>query len=148
MSGDPHQYRDFLIPPYANLRVKTDALYELTTFTPKEVAFDLLDNLATTHTFEFKHPALRKIEVQGVRSFAFEAGSRSRFRLQHEGAPQVRMAAGHHILSLQTSAHGVARLTRADVRSGKESEETFLITDCDLQVEFAAAFAGVAREHA
>ncbi|MGH7491791.1 MAG: hypothetical protein ACREOO_05300 [bacterium] len=148
MAGDPHQYRDFLIPPYANLRVKTDALYELRTFTPKLIELDILDNLATTHAFEFKHPAVRKIEVQGVRNFSFETGSRSRFRLQHEGAPQVTLAAGHHILALQTSTHGVARLVRTDLRSGKESEETFLITDGELQVEFAAAPASLAREHA
>src|SRR5262245_22202256 len=130
------------------MRVKTDALYELQSFTPRQIALDLLDNITTKHAFEFKHPALQRIEMQGVRSFFFEAGSRSRFRLLHEGTPQVTLAAASHQLSLQTSAHGVAHLVRTDLRSGKESEETFLITDGELQVEFAAAPASMAREPA
>jgi hypothetical protein len=52
------------------------------------------------------------------------------------------------MLALRTSAHGVAHLTRTDLRSGKENEETFLITDAELLFELMAAPASAAREDA
>jgi len=146
MSGDPNQYRDFLIPPYANLRIKTDALYELATFTPKHMALDLLDNIARTHAFEFKHPVLQKIEVQGVRSFSFETGNQPQLRLQHEGMPQIKLATAKYEMTLQTSAHGVAHLTRVERSTQEEIEETFLITDAELELELWPAATGFARE--
>ena len=146
--GDPNQYRDFLIPPYANTRIRTGALYELQTFTSKRIALDVLDNISKRHTFDFKHPFLKRIEVQGVRSFSCEAAGRPLLRLQHDGFPQATLTSADCALRLETSAHGVARLARTDLRSGNESEETFLITEAELELEFAPAAAELARAEA
>lgn len=148
MAGDPHLYRDFLIPPYANSCIKTDALYELRTFMPRQIALDILDNLATPHAFEFKHPVLKTIAVQGVRNFSFEAAGQTQLRLQHEGLPQMTLATTQHKMTLRTSTHGVAHLARVDLRSREESEETYLITDSELLLELGPAATGMAREPA
>jgi hypothetical protein len=148
LAGDPSQYRDFLIPRYANLCIKTDALFELKTFSPKLIAIELLDDITAPHAFEFKHPVLNSITIQGVRSFSFEASGQSRLRLQLDGLPQIKLATANHTLMVETSPHGVAHLTRVELPSREENEEMLLLTDSELHLELWPTSASVMREAA
>ncbi len=42
LSGDPGAYRDFLIPPYANMKIRSPDRYRLISYDPNEVALEIL----------------------------------------------------------------------------------------------------------
>ncbi len=49
LTGDPGLYRDFLIPPYANMLIRTPTPYRLATYHANEVTLELLEIPATFH---------------------------------------------------------------------------------------------------
>ena len=46
-TGDPNDYRDFLIPQYANMRIFTENNYNLITYNAEDIWFEILDNPET-----------------------------------------------------------------------------------------------------
>lgn len=58
--GNPDNYRDYIIKPYANYLIKTNGVYELITYSEENVEIKILDSLPDIK-FEFKDLILQKI---------------------------------------------------------------------------------------
>ncbi len=132
--GDPNLYRDFMIPKYANLVIKTEALYELKCFEARRIDIEALQSSNTMQAFEFKNHALRRVTMQNVKRFVYERTNegQSRLRFWHQGRPQVVVETHEGAVSLETASGNVARV----VRSGEEhEEETVRLDDVEVCVE-------------
>ena len=124
--GDPSQYRDFVLPPYANLLIKTDALYDLKCYDARRIEIAVLHSANTMQAFEFKTHALKRVTLQNVTRFVYErTEQQSRLRLWHQGRPQVVVETEEGAVSLETASGNVARI----VRSGNVQTETSLVLE-------------------
>ena len=84
MSGNPYDYRDYLIPPYANTAVHTESLYRLGRYTPDACELDVLDGEGDV-TFLFNSIPVTRLQARDLKRFTFhheEEAHRFLFRLQ------------------------------------------------------------------
>jgi len=58
-SGSPHEYRDYVIQPYANTRISTDVLYRLNRLTASELDLEVLERRPSS--FLLKGNAIREL---------------------------------------------------------------------------------------
>lgn len=128
--GDPNLYRDFAIPKYANLLIKTEALYDLKCYEAFRVDIELLQSPNTMQTFQFKQHVLRRVTVQNVTRFVYEqSNERSRLRLWHQGRPQVVVETAAGTVSLETASGETARVVRS---GGMQSEESLKLEGAEV----------------
>lgn len=95
--GDPGEYRNFLIPPYANKKIRSCVPYRLRHFGEQSCELTVLDLPSKVH-FEFKDLFLKEITGQGPPSqgdFSFGYSYRPDsdkviFSLRFQGSVQVK----------------------------------------------------------
>ncbi len=121
--GDPNLYRDYVIPKYANLLIKTEVLYELKCFEARHVDIEVLQSSNTMQAFEFKHPPLQRVTIQNVKRFVYEQTSdaHSHLRLWHQGRPQVVVETNEGAVSLETASGNIARIVRSGISQTEEA---------------------------
>jgi hypothetical protein len=139
--GDPDQYRDFALPRYANLLIKTEALYDLKCYGARRVDIEVLQSAHAMQTFEFREHALRRVTIQNVTRFVYErTNERSLLRLRHQGRPQVVAETNEGAVSLETASGNNARI----VRSGERHvEETMKLEGEEVCLELFASTAPI-----
>lgn len=121
-NGDPNQYRNFVLPPYANLLIKTDALYNLKCYDARRIDIEVLHAVNLMQAFEFKNHQLRRVTIQNVKRFVYEqTDARSVLRLWHQGRPQVVIETSEGAVSLETASGNVARVVRSGISQTEEA---------------------------
>lgn len=135
--GDPNSYRDFALPPYANLLIKTDALYDLKSYDARRVEIEVLQAANLMQAFEFKNHPLRRVTIQNVKRFVYEqTEARSVLRLWHYGRPQVVVETKDGSVSLETASGNVARIVRSGLY---QTEESLVLAGEEACVELFAS---------
>jgi len=130
--GDPNRYRDFVIPKYANLLIKTEALYELKCYDESRVDIEVRQGSSTMQAFEFRAHSLRRVTIQNVTRFVYErTDGRSRMHLWHQGRPQVVVETEDGAVSLETASGNTARLVRSGVF---QAEETLNLEGLEVRI--------------
>lgn len=68
--GNPGDYRDFLIKPYANRKIRTNFPYNLITYRKEKIKVDFKKSHENV-VIDFKHPFLKELNCEELKSFEF-----------------------------------------------------------------------------
>lgn len=88
--GDPSQYRDYLIKPYANRKIKSNALYNLQSYSSHLCKLEIVDDQNNIE-LKFKELMLKELKGAQLRSldYVFDR-SRKEIRISMTGKGEVK----------------------------------------------------------
>lgn len=89
-SGNPNDYRDFLIPPYANQKISASVPYRLISYRPERI--ELASSRTLEGTFHFKEGSVE--EVHGFLSYLLvesPKGTEPNFQFEGKGVVRVKL---------------------------------------------------------
>jgi hypothetical protein len=95
MAGNPYDYRDFLVKPYANTVIRASVPYRLIRYTQNACVLDLPEGEAAA-SFRFKNAPVTRLEADALRSFDcryIEGDRRFRLCLAGRGRASVTLQA-------------------------------------------------------
>jgi len=128
-TGNPNQYRDFSIKPYANRVIRCSAFYQLEAFGPENVALRIPAGGEKAVYIQFKHPVLQEIEgiLTAVRLDAYPNQSRLRISGSGKIRCQIRLPqaatqiSGARVLNLQKQDPFI--IYRLEIETGDTGEQ-------------------------
>lgn len=109
-TGDPDEFRDYIIPPYANQVIKTNAQYTLKTWAENEIIIEKIEaeNLCC---FEFRSEVLQglKAEIESLEFKLENEKKRASLRLSGTGKGEVILCTPYRIKEISN-----AKIDRAE----------------------------------
>lgn len=70
-TGNPNDFRDYLVKPYANSKIRTNAHYKLKSWTTNSCSLEI-KNSQSNISLEFKEMSLKRIQVEELATFTLE----------------------------------------------------------------------------
>ncbi len=128
-TGNPNDYRDFVVKPYANSQIKTSAFYALEGWAEGKFSIRILEANKNVK-FEFKHQKLQYFAADYLKriDYEYQPGEKT-VRLTVEGK-------GKGSFAFRDFAPGTCLVNGEPVRPGTDGRFEILLSDQATSIEF------------
>jgi hypothetical protein len=99
-TGNPNQYRDFLIKPYANRFIFCNAFYHLGAFCPEKVELQILEHGKSPVRLFLKHPFLKQLDGNFTALRFSEVAAQSQLLISGSGKIRCEIQSPRELLKI------------------------------------------------